>query len=66
MRRVLGVAGVASIGIELTQLTLSLLMGFPYRVADIDDVILNVLGAVVGWIALRPILRPDGRVGPPA
>jgi glycopeptide antibiotics resistance protein len=57
LRRVLGVAAVASIGIELTQLAMSFLMGVPYRVADIDDVILNVIGAMLGWVVLRPFVR---------
>jgi glycopeptide antibiotics resistance protein len=63
------VTGLAvSVVIELSQLGLSLLMGFPYRVADVDDVITNVAGTLVGYgafriadIAARAIL-PDGLV----
>lgn len=51
--RVALVGLAASLAVELTQLGLSLLMGFPYRVADVDDVILNVLGALLGYSALR-------------
>jgi len=39
-------------GIELTQLGLSLAMGFPFRVADVDDLLLNTLGTVLGYLAL--------------
>lgn len=42
-----------SLVIELTQLCLSLLMGFPFRVADVDDVILNLFGTLLGYLALR-------------
>ena len=39
----------ATVAIELTQLGVSLLMGYPYRYADIDDVIANVGGALLGF-----------------
>lgn len=38
-----------SVVIELSQLGVSLVLGFPYRLASADDVILNVLGAGVGY-----------------
>lgn len=44
---VLGIA--ASLAVEMTQLVLSLAMGFPWRIADVDDVILNALGTLVGF-----------------
>ena len=48
------VTGLAiSVVIELSQLCLSLLMGFPYRVADVDDVIANVAGTLLGYGAFR-------------
>jgi glycopeptide antibiotics resistance protein len=53
-RSLLGMVAVAlaiSITIETIQLGLSLLMGYPYRVADIDDVVLNVLGVSIGYVA---------------
>ncbi len=37
--------------IELTQLAISLLLGFGYRTANVDDVITNVAGAVLGYVA---------------
>jgi glycopeptide antibiotics resistance protein len=48
---VLGSALVLSVGIELGQYAISRAIGFPYRSADIDDVILNVTGAIVGYAA---------------
>lgn len=42
---------VASALIELAQLGLSLVMGFPWRVADVDDLLLNVVGTLVGYFA---------------
>jgi glycopeptide antibiotics resistance protein len=60
---VLGLA--ATVAIEATQLGLSLLMGYPYRYADIDDVIANVAGALLGYgmfsvanLAGRALLPP--------
>lgn len=42
-------AGAAlSAAIELTQYTLSTNLGYGYRRADIDDVIVNVFGTIVG------------------
>jgi glycopeptide antibiotics resistance protein len=49
-------AGLAiSIAAESAQLGLSVLMGFPYRVADVDDVIINVLGVALGYGLYRLI-----------
>lgn len=38
-----------SIAAETIQLALSVSMGTPYRVADVDDVIINVLGVALGY-----------------
>jgi glycopeptide antibiotics resistance protein len=48
---VLGGALALSGGIELTQLAISLLVGFQYRTASVDDVITNVAGALLGYMA---------------
>jgi glycopeptide antibiotics resistance protein len=50
---VLAVGGVLSGGIELSQLAISLAVGHEYRMADIDDVMLNVGGALIGYMASR-------------
>ena len=42
-----------SVAIEGTQLGLSLLMGYWYRVADVDDLILNTAGVLLGYGAFR-------------
>jgi glycopeptide antibiotics resistance protein len=48
------VAGaLISIAIELGQLGLSRLYGFPIRIADVDDVILNTTGVVIGYALWR-------------
>lgn len=50
-------AGAAlSIAIEVAQYTLSTNLGYGYRRADIDDVIVNVAGTVVG-LALYGVLQ---------
>ena len=49
-------AGLAiSLAVETLQLALSLVLGTPYRVADIDDVIINVLGVALGYGLYRLI-----------
>ncbi len=51
--RMVIVALAVSLSIELAQLGVSLRVGFAYRVADVDDVILNSLGVLAGYTALR-------------
>ena len=46
---VICIAVVASAAIETGQLAVSSVVGFPYRSTDIDDVILNVGGALIGY-----------------
>jgi len=41
-----------SIGIEATQYAISQSVGYSYRSTDIDDVVLNVTGALIGAAAL--------------
>lgn len=52
-RRAFAVGLATSVAIECGQLGLSLLMGYPYRAADIDDVIVNVAGALLGYGVFR-------------
>jgi glycopeptide antibiotics resistance protein len=40
-----------SLGIETSQLAISIAVGVPYRRADVDDVILNGLGTAIGYAA---------------
>jgi len=42
-----------SSAIELGQLGLSELYGFPIRIADVDDVILNTVGVLIGYLLWR-------------
>ncbi len=44
--------GVA-LAIEISQSTLSLVRGSPYRAFDVDDLILNTVGVILGWLAWR-------------
>ena len=45
-----------TLGIELSQVVISLMVGVPYRAFDVDDLILNTIGAIVGWLAWRVLL----------
>ena len=52
-----------SIAVELGQLAISLNLGYAYRSTDVDDVILNVAGALVGYAAIA-ITRVFGALQP--
>ena len=43
-------------------------MGFPFRVADVDDVLLNVLGVALGYVVYRAVdaVLPSPRSVQPA
>jgi len=42
-----------SLAVEASQLALSLAMGFPWRVFDVDDLIVNTAGAMLGYVLWR-------------
>lgn len=44
-------------GLELLQLLIGLLYGFPYRVIDVDDVLLVFSGVIFGHVVLRAVAR---------
>jgi glycopeptide antibiotics resistance protein len=46
-----------SLAIELSQLGISLLLGTWYRMSDVDDVLLNVCGVLLGWALCRALWR---------
>lgn len=48
-KQVWQVALAAGVSIEAIQLVISLMIGYPYRVIDINDVIMNTLGFLVGY-----------------
>lgn len=41
--------------IETTQFLISIILGFNYKIVDVDDVILNVMGGLIGYIAYKLI-----------
>ncbi len=51
--RALALLAVFGLGFEAAQLSISLLIGFPYRVIDANDVVFNGLGALTGYIVFR-------------
>jgi len=52
---------VGSISVEFLQYLISLLIGYTYRSTDIDDVILNIIGAVIGFSMLKLSLPVTGK-----
>lgn len=57
----LAVFGLA-VGIELAQYLIGLIIGYQYRMVDIDDVILNTVGGLIGYGVYR--LLPQKLVQP--
>lgn len=53
LRRTVVVATAGGLAIEVGQFAVSRLLGFTYRITDIDDVILYVVGAVAGFGLFR-------------
>ncbi|MFN8372047.1 MAG: VanZ family protein [Anaerolineae bacterium] len=74
-RQVFMIAPVIGLGIEAVQLSISLLLRYPYRIIDINDALLNALGVVVGyglfrafaWLLLKSVkhigTKPSGLPG---
>lgn len=56
---------VVALGIEISQVVISLAIGVPYRAFDVDDLILNTAGAVIGWIVWRQLTGQRTRTGGP-
>lgn len=62
-------------GIEGAQLGIGLLLGYPYRVLDVNDILMNALGVLIGyglfwllarlalWLGRRGQARPGGLAG---
>ncbi|MDD4151929.1 MAG: VanZ family protein [Candidatus Gracilibacteria bacterium] len=44
---------ISSLSIEITQYIISLILGFNYKSADIDDILLNTIGFIFGIILFR-------------
>jgi glycopeptide antibiotics resistance protein len=60
--RTVGVAACVSLGIEVTQLATAHLLGGGH-LADVNDLIFNVLGGAVGYVALAALTRVPGVEG---
>jgi glycopeptide antibiotics resistance protein len=62
-RRMAGVAVLFPLAVELLQLGVSLVLGYSYRVTEVDDVLLNFAGVLLGYAAYVVV---RARVSPPA
>ena len=67
-RRMAVAALLFPLGIELAQLGVSLALGYSYRVTEVDDVLLNFAGVLLGfaaYVALRgAVSTPDPAASP--
>ncbi len=52
-KNILWMALVVGLGTEIIQLIISLILGYPYRYIDINDVLMNGLGVLVGYAIFR-------------
>jgi glycopeptide antibiotics resistance protein len=48
---------LSSLLIEITQLFISLVTGYPSRVFDTSDLILNTIGGLIGWWFLKKLSK---------
>ncbi|MCX8131868.1 MAG: VanZ family protein [Clostridia bacterium] len=59
-KRVALVGFLASVAIELLQFLISFIIGATYKITDVDDILLNFVGCIVGYLLFRlsiPILK---------
>ncbi len=49
----LWLAPAVGLGIETAQLAIALMLGYPYRVVDVNDMLLNALGVWIGYVSFR-------------
>jgi glycopeptide antibiotics resistance protein len=52
-KKVLLICFICSLGIELMQYCISSILGFTYKISDINDVILNTTGAILGYLIFK-------------
>ncbi|MCF7619728.1 VanZ family protein [Bacillus sonorensis] len=60
LKRIIFLGFLTSLLIETLQFTLSLWIGFTYRSFDVDDLLLNTIGSVIGFLTFKliyPILK---------
>jgi Glycopeptide antibiotics resistance protein len=57
LKKCLWLSFLVPLGVELTQLAGSLALQAVWKFADIDDVILNMAGILLGWLILKWFLR---------
>lgn len=53
LKRIMIIGIAASISIEATQGLISFFLGLNYKVVDIDDVLLNTIGTLIGYLVLK-------------
>lgn len=59
LMKALSVGILFSVGIEAIQFFISLLLGYTYKITDVDDVLLNAFGCILGYVLYKitiPIL----------
>lgn len=62
LRRVVLAGLILGVGIELLQFVIGLGYGFPYRVVDVNDALLNFVGVIAGYALLMIVARTYRRL----
>lgn len=57
LKKVVIIGALVSVGIELVQLITGYLAQITFRIADINDVIFNTIGAAVGYMLYTAVMR---------
>ncbi len=57
LKKIIILGALFGVIIELLQLSISLMLGFPYRYVDINDVINNFTGAILGFLFFKIFSR---------
>lgn len=53
LRKVVLVGFISSFTVEFLQFLISFIIGATYKITDIDDIILNTIGTIIGFILFR-------------
>ena len=57
LKKALILSIIIAILIEMMQFVIGRVIGYYYRIIDIDDIILNVFGGIVGYICMLPVKK---------
>ncbi|WP_110513270.1 VanZ family protein [Herpetosiphon llansteffanensis] len=57
MRSMLAIALLVGLGAEIIQLVTGLIVGYQFRITHIDDLVMNAIGVMVGYVLINSVIR---------